>query len=122
MTAVISAVILMALRLYGLISAIGGVLILRNARETRRAQGDTDALRWILTGGALTFVTGIFLASGSRWAAVPAVLPAAQQVALHARQDRILPPGAAPRGPVHMRIALVVAAATLVAVRKGLLV
>jgi len=113
-----TAVLVAVLRVVGLIWAIGAVFIMRNAR----AAGDSDALRWVFAGGALTFVAGIFLMVGSRWAAVPAVLLAVHQAVFHIRQTRALPPGAEPPSPVHVRIAVVVAAATLLAVWKGLLI
>lgn len=113
-----SAFLVVVLRVIGLIWAIGAVFIMRNAREA----GDSDAARWAFAGGVLTFVAGIFLLAGSRWAAVPAVLVAAQQILFYLRQRRTLPPGSVPARPVHLQVAVVVAAATLLAVWKGLLI
>ena len=114
----LTATLVAVLRVLGLIWAIGGVIIMRNAR----AAGDTDALRWVFLGGALTFGAGLFLAAGSRWAAIPAVLLVAHQAWFHWRQVRDLPPGAPRPRPTHAVIALLVTAAILILVSKGALV
>jgi hypothetical protein len=101
-----------ALRVVGLIWAIGAVLIMRNAREL----GDTDGARWVFAGGVLTFAAGLMLAAGSRW-----VLVAIQQGVFHGRQIRVLPPGAPRPSANQVRIAVIVAMATLVLVAKGAL-
>ncbi|MCH8952641.1 MAG: hypothetical protein IID49_11030, partial [Proteobacteria bacterium] len=81
-----TAIIVVILRLVGLVWAIGAVFIIKNAR----ASGGSDAARWVFVGGVLTFVAGIMLAAGSRWAAIPAVLVAIQQGVFHWRQTRAL--------------------------------
>jgi hypothetical protein len=112
-----TAVVVVILRVVGLIWAIGAVFIVNNAR----AAGRSDAARWVLVGGVLTFVAGIMLAAGSRWAAIPAVLLAVQQGAFHWRQTRALEPGAPRPDPTQVRVAVVVAVATLILVAKGAL-
>lgn len=112
------AALVAILRVIGLIWAVGAVFIMRNARAT----GDSDAARWVFAGGALTFVAGLFLLIGSRWAAVPAALLALQQIAFHLRQRRALPPGTVPARPLHLQVAVVVGAAILLAAWRGLLV
>lgn len=112
----ITAIVIL-LRLVGVIWAVGAVLIMKNAR----ASGDSDAARWLFVGGALTFVAGLMLAAGSRFAAIPVVLVVIQQTAFHWRQTRALPPGAPRPTTVHIQIALVVAVATLIFVAKGAL-
>ena len=92
-----TAIIVVILRLVGLVWAIGAVFIIKNAR----ASGGSDAARWVFVGGVLTFVAGIMLAAGSRWAAIPAVLVAIQQGVFHWRQTRALRP--ARRGPRRIR-------------------
>ena len=106
-----------AVRVVGLIWAIGAVLIMRNAREL----GDTDGARWVFAGGALLFFAGVMLVAGSLWALIPAVLVAIQQGVFHWRQIRALEPGAPRPNPNQVRIAVVVAMATLVLVAKGAL-
>jgi hypothetical protein len=111
------AFLAVVLRVVGLIWAIGAVLIMRNAR----ALGDSDAARWVFAGGVLTFVAGLMLVAGSRWAAIPAVLVAIQQGIFHWRQIRALPPGAPRPNPIQVRIAVIVALATLVLAAEGAL-
>ena len=112
-----TAIVVVILRLVGLIWAIGAVFIMKNAR----ASGGSDAARWVFVGGVLTFAAGILLAAGSRWAAIPAVLVAIQQGGFHWRQTRNLTPGAPRPTPHQVRIAVLVAAATLILVSKGAL-
>ncbi|MFQ5566491.1 MAG: hypothetical protein ACE5EU_09030 [Paracoccaceae bacterium] len=112
-----TAIIVTILRVVGVIWAIGAVFIMNNAR----ASGWSDAARWVFVGGVLTFVAGIMLAAGSRWAAIPAVLVAIQQGVFHWRQTRDLPPGAPRPAPHQVRIAVLVATATLILVAKGAL-
>ena len=112
-----TTVIVILLRLVGVIWAVGAVLIMKNAR----ASGDTDSARWVFVGGALTFVAGLMLAAGSRFAAIPAVLVVIQQAVFHWRQTRALPPGARQPSTLHIQIALVVAVATVILVAKGAL-
>lgn len=112
-----TAIIVIILRIVGVIWAVGAVLIMKNAR----ASGDTDAARWVFVGGALTFVAGLMLAAGSRFAVIPAVLVVLQQAAFHWRQTRALPAEAPRPSTVHIQIALVVAVATLILVAKGAL-
>ena len=112
-----TAIIVVILRLVGLVWAIGAVFIIKNAR----ASGGSDAARWVFVGGVLTFVAGIMLAAGSRWAAIPAVLVAIQQGVFHWRQTRALAPGAPRHTPHQVQIAVLVATATLILVAKGAL-
>jgi hypothetical protein len=112
-----TAIVVVILRLVGLIWAIGAVFIMKNAR----AAGGTDAARWLFVGGALTFVAGIMLAAGSRWAAIPTVLVAIQQGVFHWRQTRALAPGAPRPNPTQVQVAVVVAVATVILVMKGAL-
>ncbi len=112
-----TAILVVILRVVGLIWAIGAVFIMRNAR----ASGGSDAARWVFVGGVLTFAAGILLAAGSRWAAIPAVLVAIQQGVFHWRQTKALAPGAEQPNPGQVRIAVLVAAATLILVAKGAL-
>jgi Flp pilus assembly pilin Flp len=116
-----TVVVLAILRIYGLIAAIGAVFIIRNAQESRRKDGDSDAARWLLVGGVLSFAAGTMLLVASRWAAVPAVLLALHQAAFHWRQIRALPPGSPRPAPVHAVIAALVAVATVILVAKGAL-
>ncbi len=112
-----TAIVTILLRIVGLIWAIGAVFIMKNAR----ASGDSDAARWIFVGGVLTFCAGILLAAASRYAAIPAVLLVLQQGAFHWRQTKSLPLGAARPSTIHLQIALLVAAATVILVVKGAL-
>ncbi len=112
-----TAVIAIALRIVGLIWAIGAVFIMKNAR----AAGDSDEARWVFVGGVLTFAAGILLAAASRYAAIPAVLLVGQQAAFHWRQTKALPPGAERPSTIHLQIALLVAVATVILVAKGVL-
>jgi len=112
-----TAIIVVILRLVGLVWAIGAVFIMKNARAHRTA----EAARWVFVGGALTFVAGIMLAAGSRWAALPAVLVAIQQGVFHWRQTRAPAPGAPRPSPTQVQVAVVVAVATLILVAKGAL-
>jgi len=116
-----TAIVVLILRLVGLVWAIGAVFIINNARAARGVDGGSDAARWVLVGGVLTFAAGIMLAAGSRWAAIPAVLVALQQGAFHWRRIRALPPGAERPNPTQVRVALAVAVATLILVAKGAL-
>ena len=102
-----TAIIVVILRVVGLIWAIGAVFIMKNAR----ASGGSDAARWVFVGGVLTF-------AASR---MPAVLVAIQQGVFHWRQTRALAPGAPRPAPHQVRIAVLVAAATLILVSKGAL-
>lgn len=113
-----TAIIVIFLRIVGLIWAIGAVFIMKNARD----MDDRDAARWVFTGGVLTFVAGILLAAGSRWAITPVVLLAVQQAVFHWRQTRGLPPDAERPSPTQVRIAVLVAVATAVLVYQGALV
>ncbi len=112
-----TAIVVVILRVVGLVWAIGAVFIMNNAR----ASGGSDAARWVFVGGVLTFAAGTMLAAGSRWAAIPAVLVAIQQGVFHWRQIKALAPGAPRPTPHQVRIAVLVAAATLILVYKGAL-
>jgi len=116
-----TAVILALMRVYGLISAIGAVFIIRNAWEARRAHGDSDAVRWLLAGGVLAFAAGMLLVAASRWAAIPAALLALQQGAFYWRQTRGLAIGAPRPTPTHAVVAALVSLATLILASKGAL-
>ena len=105
----------MLLLVIGLIWAVGGVVIMKNAR----AAGDGDAARWVFVGGALTFAAGLLIAAASKYAAIPVVLLVIQQVAFHWRQTRALPEGAPRPGTFHLQIAVMVAIATVILVAKG---
>ena len=108
-------VLVIILRVIGLIWAIGAVSIMHNALVL----GGSDAARWVFVGGVLTFVAGVMLAAGSQWAAIPAVLVALQQWVFHRRQILALPPGAPRPSPNQVRVAVLVATATLILVAKG---
>ena len=112
-----TAIVLVVLRVLGLIWAIGAVFIIKNAR----AAGGSEAGRWVLVGGLLTFVTGLLLLAASRWAAIPAVMLAIQQGAFHWRQARTLPPEIPRPNPSQVIVAVLVALATLILVSKGAL-
>ena len=116
-----TAIVVVILRVVGLIWAIGAVFIINNARAAGGVKGGSDAARWVLVGGVLTFAAGIMLAAGSRWAAIPAVLVALQQGVFRWRQTRALAPGAPRPNPTQVWVAVVVAVATLILVAKGAL-
>jgi len=113
----LTAIVLVILRVLGLVWAIGAVFIMKNAR----AAGDSEAARWVFVGGALTFAAGLLLVAASRWAAIPAVLLALQQGVFHWRQVRTLPEGAPRPNPTQVVVAVLVSVATLILVSKGAL-
>ena len=113
-----TAIVVVILRVIGLIWAVGAVFIIKNAR----AAPDSDAARWVLAGGVLTFVTGLMLLVASRWAAIPALLLVVQQGLFHWRQVRRLPEGAPRPKPGQVVIAGLVAAAILILASTGALI
>ncbi len=90
------------LRVIGLIWAVGGVFIMLNAR----AAGDSEATRWLFTGGALSFAAGLLLLTASPWALGPIALLTLQQAAFHWRRGRAI--GSARPRPIQVLAAVAI--------------
>lgn len=108
-------ILALILRLIGVVWAVGAVFIIANALRL----GRSAEARWVLAGGALTFVAGAMLALGSPWAVIAAVAVAVEQAVFHWLQTRRLG-REAPR-PTQVWIALAVAAVAMLLARAGAL-